>query len=68
MKTAVSIKECKLPPRASRLAEMLCEQLVDLMPELKEIGGWPEFGSRRGNSSVARVLENQVDTSNLRLD
>jgi transcriptional regulator with XRE-family HTH domain len=63
MKTAVSIKECKLSPRASRLSEMLNEQLVELMPELNEVGGWPEFGSRRGADSLARVLTNEVDTS-----
>ncbi len=66
MKTAVSIKDCKLPPRAARLAQMLCEQMIALMPELAEVGGWPEFGSRRGSDSVARILASEIDTSNLR--
>ena len=66
MKTAVSLKECKLAPRGARLAEMLCEQLVALMPELAEVGGWPEFGSRRSSDSVARILESEINTSNLR--
>lgn len=66
MKTAVSIKECKLPPRAARLAQMLCEQMIALMPELAEVGGWPEFGSRRGSDSVARILASEIDTSNIR--
>lgn len=66
MKTAVSIKECKLPPRAARLAQMLCEQMIALMPELAEVGGWPEFGSRRGSDSVAKILASEIDTSNIR--
>ncbi|MFO0943865.1 MAG: hypothetical protein U0930_24275 [Pirellulales bacterium] len=66
MKTAVSIKECKLPPRAARLAQMLCEQMIALMPELAEVGGWPEFGSRRGSDSVARILASEIDTSNIK--
>ena len=66
MKTAVSLKECKLATRGARLAEMLCEQLVALMPELAEVGGWPEFGSRRSSDSVARILESEINTSNLR--
>lgn len=66
MKTVVSIKECKLPPRAARLAQMLCEQMIEIMPELAEVGGWPEFGSRRGSDSVARILAAEIDTSNIR--
>lgn len=65
MKTAVSLKECKLAPRPSRLVAMLNEQLIELMPELAEVGGWPEFGSRRGSDSIARILAAQIDTSNL---
>lgn len=68
MKTAVSLKECKLAPRAARLAQMLSEQLIELMPELADIGGWPEFGSRRSTDSIARILESEVNTSHLRYE
>jgi transcriptional regulator with XRE-family HTH domain len=68
MKTAVSIKECNSNPRTARLAQMLCEQLIDLMPELADVGGWPEFGSRRGSDSVARILAEEVNTSSIRFD
>jgi transcriptional regulator with XRE-family HTH domain len=68
MKTAVSLKECKLTPRAARLAEMLGEQLIELMPELAHVGGWPEFGSRRNANSIARILSDEIDTSQLGAD
>jgi transcriptional regulator with XRE-family HTH domain len=68
MKTAVSIKESSLPTRASRLAQMLNEQLIELMPELADVGGWPEFGTRRGIGSIARVLADEIDTSKLSSD
>ncbi len=68
MKTAAAIKECKLTSRAMRLAEMLREQLLDLMPELKEVSSWPQFGSRRGSGAVARILAQEVNTSQIRIN
>ena len=47
---------------------MLREQLVELMPELAEIGGWPNFGSRRPSDQQGRIGENPIDVQNLRLD
>ncbi|RMF38708.1 MAG: hypothetical protein D6753_15380 [Planctomycetota bacterium] len=67
MKTAVSLRQMKAPPRVHRLAEMLCEQLIEVMPELREVGGWPQFGARRGKSVLGRILCEPIDTSNLRL-
>ncbi len=65
MKTAVAISEAQSNGRVSRLAEMLCEQLVDLMPELKEVGGWPQFGARRGKSAIGKALSQPIDTTEL---
>ena len=67
MKTVVAIKEAGGSPRIQRLAEMLFEQMVELMPELKEIGGWPQHGSRRSSGS-SRIFEQQVDTQSLECD
>ena len=67
MKTVVAIKEAGGSPRIQRLAEMLFEQMVELMPELKEIGGWPQHGSRRSSGS-SRIIEQQIDTQSLGLD
>ena len=68
MKTAIAIRETKASSKIARLSQMLCEQLIELMPELKEVGGWPQFGARRGQSAVGRVLSNPIDTSDLHLD
>lgn len=68
MKTAVAIREAKGNSRVQRLADMLCEQLVDLMPELKDVGGWPQFGARRGKSALGRALCEPIDMSQLRSD
>ena len=65
MKTAVALRELKVNTRANRMAEMLCEQLVDIMPELAEVSGWPQFGARRGKSALGRVLAQQIDMSQL---
>ncbi len=68
MKTAVSLREMKAPIRVHRLAQMLCEQLIEIMPELREVGGWPQFGARRGKSVLGRILCEPIDTSNLRIN
>lgn len=68
MKTAVALRETKSNARVERMAHMLCEQLVDLMPELAEVGGWPQFGARRGTAAIGRTLSTPVDTSQIRMD
>ncbi len=65
MKTVAAIEESVLANRPKRLVEMLREQLVDLMPELTNVGSWPQFGSRRGSASIARVLEREINLSQL---
>jgi len=64
MKTVVAIKEAGGSPRIQRLADMLFEQMVSLMPELKEIGAWPQHGGRR-SSGNSRIVEQQVNTKSL---
>ena len=66
MKTVAAIKEAGGSPRIQRLSEMLFDQMVELMPELKEIGAWPQHGSRRSNGS-SRIIEQQVNTKSLGL-
>ena len=65
MKSAVAIRQAKSSPRIQRLADMLCEQLTDLMPELAEVSGWAQFGARRGQSAVGKALREPIDTSQL---
>ncbi len=68
MKTVVALTEVAASPRVARLTTMLREQLIELMPELAEIGGWPNFGSRRPSDQQGRIGENPIDVQNLRLD
>lgn len=57
MKTVVSLGDvCQSNVRLSRLTTMLREQLLNLMPELAEIGGWPQCGSRRGSDVMGRIF------------
>lgn len=61
MKTVVSLGEvCQSNVRLSRLTTMLREQILQLMPELAEIGGWPQCGSRRGSDVMGRIFHEPV--------
>lgn len=61
MKTVVSLGEvCQSNVRLSRLTTMLREQILQLMPELEEIGGWPQCGSRRGPDVMGRIFHDPV--------
>jgi len=68
MKTVVALTEVATSPRVQRLTTMLREQLIELMPELAEIGGWPNFGSRRPPDQLGRIGENPIEVLHLRLD
>jgi len=67
MKTAVALRETPTNPRVQRMAETLCEQLVDVMPELAEVSGWPQFGSRRGKSALGKALLQPINMTDLGL-
>lgn len=60
MKTAVSIAENSSEEPIQRFAQMLREQLVDLMPELEDVPGWHSIGQRRGLDEMGRIAENPV--------
>jgi transcriptional regulator with XRE-family HTH domain len=68
MKTVVAISEVASSCRVQRLATMLREQLIELMPELAEIGGWPNYGTRRPPDQQGRIGENPIDISQLYAD
>ena len=68
MKTVVALTEVAASPRVARLTTMLREQLIELMPELAEIGGWPNYGTRRPPDQQGRIGENPIDVRDLRLD
>ncbi len=57
MKTAMAILEKAEGVRLKRMAEMLVEQLVEMMPELKEVSAWHTIGRRRNLEDFGRILE-----------
>lgn len=60
MKTILTLCEHESDERTTRLSTMLQEQMLDVMPELKEVTSWPSFGSRRPNDEVGRTAQNPV--------
>jgi hypothetical protein len=66
MKTAKAILERgSLPVR--RMAEMLIDQLIEIMPELKDVTPWPAVGQRRDGSDLGRIAERSVPRAMWRL-
>ena len=64
---AAAVQVAKRLGPGHTMVTMLCEQLVDVMPELKEVSGWPQFGSRRGVSALGKALAQPINTSDLGL-
>jgi transcriptional regulator with XRE-family HTH domain len=57
MKTAGAIHEAAKSAPLKRLARMLVDQLVEIMPELKEVSPWHAVGQRRSMDEVGRIAE-----------
>jgi transcriptional regulator with XRE-family HTH domain len=60
MKTAIAIRRQARTEAERRLARLLIEQLLELMPELKEVSGWPAVGHRRTADEFGRIAENPI--------
>jgi hypothetical protein len=60
MKTAMAIRRSARSESERRLARLLVEQLLEIMPELKEVSGWPAVGHRRRADEIGRIAENPV--------
>jgi transcriptional regulator with XRE-family HTH domain len=60
MKTATSIGETAKTEQVKRLSQMLVDQLVELMPELKDVSPWHLVGQRRSLNEYGRVVERQL--------
>ena len=63
MKTAASIHENADSESVGRLAQMLVDQLVEIMPELKEVSPWHSVGHRRTMNEVGRIAEHPYPDS-----
>lgn len=68
MKTAKALHECAESPSQRRMAENLIEQLLELMPELKEVSAWHSVGQRRGADEMGRIGEQTIADAMLGLD
>jgi transcriptional regulator with XRE-family HTH domain len=60
MKTARSLVEATEAGPARRMAENLVEQLLELMPELKEVSPWHSVGQRRSLDEMGRIAEQPI--------
>lgn len=57
MKTAAALLERADSKPIERLATMLIEQLVEIMPELKDVSAWHAVGQRRSLDECGRIAE-----------
>jgi transcriptional regulator with XRE-family HTH domain len=57
MKTAGAIHESAKTAPVKRLARMLIDQLIEIMPELKEVSPWHAVGQRRTMNEMGRIAE-----------
>ena len=60
MKTAKAIKEGAHSRPVVRLANMLIDQLVEMMPELADVAAWHTVGQRRTQDEVGRIVERSI--------
>ncbi len=60
MKTATAMLEVAPTARTRRLAQMMVDQLVEVMPELSGIGPWHSVGQRRSLDEYGRIVERCV--------
>jgi transcriptional regulator with XRE-family HTH domain len=60
MKTAAAIHERSPNAALKRMAETLVNQLVEIMPELKDVSPWHTYGQRRSLEEYGRVVERRM--------
>jgi transcriptional regulator with XRE-family HTH domain len=68
MKTVVALRDVATSTRVVRMTEMLREQLLEMMPELADVGGWPTYGSRRPVDQLGRIASNPIPLQSLSID
>ncbi len=65
MKSVKALSEDETSPTASRLAQTLIQQLVEIMPELAEVGAWHSVGQRRSLDEYGRAAERLLSEESL---
>jgi transcriptional regulator with XRE-family HTH domain len=59
MKTVAAIVEKAETASMKRMVQMLCNQLLEIMPELTDVAPWHTVGQRRTLEEYGRVVERQ---------
>jgi transcriptional regulator with XRE-family HTH domain len=54
MKTAAALRERTVGPEATRLVQMLIDQILEIMPELSDVSPWPNPQPRRAGDDGGR--------------
>ncbi len=60
MKTAAALLETAPNASSQRMTENLIEQLVEIMPELRDVGPWHSVGQRRTLDEMGRIAQNPI--------
>ncbi|MGD9636530.1 MAG: hypothetical protein AB7G28_09875 [Pirellulales bacterium] len=60
MKTARALRAQARSEAEHRLAKVLIGQLIEIMPELKEVAAWPTVGHRRTADEIGRIGERPI--------
>ena len=60
MKTVAAIVEKAQTPSMQRLLQMLCSQLLEIMPELTDVAPWHTVGQRRTLDEFGKTAERQI--------
>jgi transcriptional regulator with XRE-family HTH domain len=60
MKTARAVRAQARSESEHRLSKLLINQLIEIMPELKEVAAWPTVGHRRTADELGRIAERTI--------
>jgi hypothetical protein len=63
MKTVRAIKEATKCISIERMATMLEQQLIEMMPELQDVAAWHSVGQRRSHDELGRTAERALPDS-----
>lgn len=63
MKTVKALLEASPSSSITRMAQMLEEQVLEVMPELQDVGAWHSVGQRRSQDEQGRIAEQIVPSS-----
>lgn len=68
MKTAMALRDLCEDEGQRRMAQMMVNQLIEVMPELREISAWHSYGQRRSLDEYGQVFERRLSDDMLRPD